>query len=90
MNIQQELKEGGAVLKLIEKCFFTIIELDVSFCNLIFKNAFDLFSSLEALAQEDAEIYTNGIIKGSFRKLNLSYNSFRSDKISGKVNVSQT
>lgn len=64
----------GPILALIDHSWRSLIDLDLSWCNLGFQNFKDLCDCLKQIGLRDAEIYNGGIKKGTLRSLNLSYN----------------
>lgn len=48
------------ILQLIELSFKTLMDLDLSWCNLSFENAHELFKCLMAKARQHADIWYNG------------------------------
>lgn len=43
-------------------------------------NFIDIVDVIKAIGNEDAETYNNGVRRGTFRKLNFSYNPFLNPK----------
>ena len=71
MNLSNHSKE---LALLIDHCFNSLIDLDLSFCNLTVTNVKDIFEVLQSRGEDDAMSYNEGIIKGTLRAINLSYN----------------
>ena len=64
------------IIALIKHSWRSIIDLDLSWCNLNFQNFKDLSNCFKEIALKNAEIYDLPNIKGTLRSLNLSYNPF--------------
>lgn len=71
IDLSQQME---AIVALIEHSQLSIIDLDLSWCNMNFQNMLDLYECITRMGQEDAEVYNNGKTRGSLRALNLSYN----------------
>ena len=71
MDLSDQSKQ---LARLIDHCFNSLIDLDLSFCQLTVSNLKDIFEVLQTRGEDDAMSYNAGIIKGTLRALNLSYN----------------
>lgn len=59
---------------IIEKCYCSLLDLDVSWCNMSFNNVKELFKCLCSIGLQDAKSYDDGQVRGTIRMLNLSFN----------------
>jgi len=67
-------KDMETIIKIIERSYQSLIDLNLSECNLSFRNSVDLFKNLTLFGMMDAKYYNNNKIAGMLRSLNLSYN----------------
>ena len=61
---------------MIDRSYNTLVDLDLSRCNLSFENSLDLIKILRICGQNLADSWYNGQIQGTIRYLNISYNPF--------------
>lgn len=66
----------SGITKLIDYAQDSLIDLDLSCCDMNFKNFVCLSNKIKGICIEDAEKFNNGELRGTLRKINLSYNPF--------------
>jgi len=62
------------ITQLIMKSYKSLMDLDLSWCSLTLDNVISLFECLREIGQQDALAFNDGIVQGTLRSLNLSYN----------------
>lgn len=67
-------KQTSSVIILIRHSKLTLIDLDLSWCNLNFQNFKSLCECIKLNGFEDAENFNGGKKRGSLRSINFSYN----------------
>lgn len=65
-----------AVMDLVDYAQESLLDLELSHCSMDLNNFNSLARCIKNIGQEDAERHNNGVRRGTFRKLNFSYNPF--------------
>lgn len=73
INLQHQL---DAIVDLILYAQESLLDLELSWCNLNLNNFITLSNCIKKVSHEDAECYNGGVRRGTLRKLNFSYNPF--------------
>ena len=71
MDLRNKLEP---ILALVNHSWMSLVDLDLSWCNLDFSNIKNLFDALKKNTLKEADEFHQGVIKGILRALNLSYN----------------
>ena len=58
----------------MDKSCRTLVDVDVSWANLNYRNLKEFFKIIINTAQQDAKQYKDGKVRGVIRQLNISYN----------------
>lgn len=74
-----------AIVELIRFAQESLLDLELSWCNMNLDNFIALSNCIKTNVQEDADSYNEGVRRGTIRKLNFSYNPFlaRGERIQG-------